>query len=88
MTREREVQRTLRERDRRKRTMQVWVALLVIWAVVVGWIVWGLVNALDGDQVSVGAWLAYLVPTVALAVGSFVAWSAWRRTDADLRREV
>ena len=85
---ERQIQATLRERDRAKRAMQLWVALLVIWAVVVGWIVWGIVNSIDGDQVSVWAWLAYGVPTLVLGVAAFAAWSRWRRTDRDLRAEV
>ena len=88
MTKEARVQATLRERDRAKRSMQVRVALLVVWAVVVGWIVWGIVNAVDGDQVSVWAWLAYLVPTALLGIGAVAAWSRWRRTDRDLRAEV
>ena len=85
---ERQVQATLRERDRAKRAMQLWLALLVIWAVVVGWIVWGIINSIDGDRVSVWSWLAYVVPTLALGVGAVAWWSRWRRTDRDLRAEV
>jgi hypothetical protein len=85
---ERAIQATLRRRARAKRTLQLWLALLVIWAVVVGWIAWGIVNSIDGDQVSVWAWLTYLGPTVVLGIGSVVAWSRWRQTDRDLRAEV
>jgi hypothetical protein len=46
------------------------------------------VNSIDGDQVSVWAWLTYLGPTVVLGIGSVVAWSRWRQTDRDLRAEV
>ncbi len=85
MRHEGRVQELLRERDRTRRSMQVWVALLVIWVVVVGWIVWGIVNAVDGDSVSVWAWVAYFAPAAALAVGSLLTWSRWRGTDRSLR---
>ena len=85
---ERRTQELLRERDRSKRAMQLWVALLVIWAVIVGWIVWGIVNAVDGDSVSVWAWLAYGVPTAVLAAGSLLARRRWRNTDQELRKQV
>ena len=40
----------------------------MIWGVVLGWCVWGLINAFDGDQISAVAWAAFLVPLAALIV--------------------
>ena len=73
-------QALLRSRDRARRSAQVWTALAVIWGVVLGWCVWGLINAFDGDQISTLAWVAYLVPLAALIVGALIAWSRWRAT--------
>ncbi len=62
-----------RQRDSIKRTRQVWVGLLIVWAVVVGWVIFGFVNSFSDD---VNAWLswslAWLVPVAILAAGSIV----------------
>lgn len=77
-------QELLRERSQRKRSMQTWLALTVIWAVVLGWVAWGLVNSIDGDTISLFAWLVYLVPLAALVVGTLVSWARYRDTDRRL----
>lgn len=75
-------QALLRDREAAKRRLQVWVALTVIWGVVLGWAAWGLSGmVVDSDAV---AWLVYLVPLAVLAVGSLLAWARVRRVDADL----
>ena len=77
-------QALLRERSARRRAMQVWVALTVIWGVVVGWVAFGFVNSVKEDADVPFAWLVYAVPLVILAVGSLVAALGVRRTDRDL----
>ena len=59
--------RLLRERATAKRTAQLWLALTAAWAIVVGWVAWGLVNAVTDDALVV-AWLVYLLPLAVLAV--------------------
>ena len=55
----------LRQRDRAKRSMQLWVALAGIWFVI-GWAPWGLVGGLTGSPAA--GWAVYLVPLVVLGV--------------------
>lgn len=77
-------QALLRQQSRQKRALQVWIALTVIWGVVLGWVVFGIVNSVtdDGD-VPLAGWI-YAVPLAALAVGTLVAYLRLRRTGADL----
>jgi hypothetical protein len=77
----------LRERDRLLRTRQIWVAALVIWAVVLGWVIWGFINALT-DAVDMRlAWvLVWLVPVLVLAAGVLVTRSRLRTCQAALLR--
>lgn len=77
-------QELLRERSQRQRARQVWIALAVIWGVVLGWVAWGLVNSIDGDTISVFAWLVYLVPLAVLVAGALRAWMRYRETDREL----
>ena len=77
-------QALLRERSARRRAMQVWLALTVIWGVVVGWVVFGFVNSVTDDADVPFAWLVYAVPLVILGAGSLLAVLRWRRTDRDL----
>ena len=77
-------QALLRERSARRRAMQVWLALTVIWGVVVGWVVFGFVNSVTDDADVPFAWLVYAVPLVVLGAGSLLAVLRWRRTDRDL----
>lgn len=74
----------LRQRDRQKRSMQVWVGLLVVWGVVVGWLAFLAVRALTGDAGPMAAWLAYLVPLAVLAVIAFLHSKRLRDIDAEL----
>jgi len=74
----------LRQRDRQKRSMQVWVGLLVVWGVVVGWLAFLAVRALTSDAGPMAAWLAYLVPLAVLAVIAFLHSKRLRDIDAEL----
>ena len=76
-------QALLRERDARKRSMQVWIGAAVVWGVVLGWVAWGLIGMLfdDSDRI---AWLTYLVPLAILVVGALVAASRVRATSRAL----
>lgn len=61
----------LRRRDALLRSRQVWAAGLVIWAVVLGWVVWGLINALTDDADLRLVWLVvWLLPVLVLAGGA------------------
>jgi len=77
-------QALLRQRSAHRRAMQLWIALTVIWGVVVGWVAFGFVNSVTDDADVPVAWLVYVVPLVILAVGSLVAVLRVRRTDRDL----
>jgi Kef-type K+ transport system membrane component KefB len=74
----------LRQRDRQKRTMQVWLGLLVVWGVVVGWLVFLIVDSATGGTKSATAWLAYLLPLAALAIVLFLHWRRLRTIDTEL----
>lgn len=76
-------QALLRERDARKRSMQVWIGLTVIWGVILGWVAWGLIGMLFDDSDAV-AWIVYLVPLAVLLVGSLMAVARVRATTRDL----
>ena len=76
-------QALLRERDARKRSMQVWIGLAVVWGVVLGWVVWGLIGRLSDDN-STAAWLTYLIPLAILVIGSLVAVARVRATSREL----
>jgi cytochrome bd-type quinol oxidase subunit 2 len=77
-------QALLRERSARRRAMQLWIALTVIWGVVVGWVAFGFVNSVTDDTDVPFAWLVYAVPLAVLVVGSLLAVLRVRRTDRDL----
>lgn len=75
----------LRQRDSLLRTRQVWAAGLVIWAVVLGWVIWGLINALTEDADLRLAWVAvWLLPVLILAAGLLVTRSRLRECQARL----
>ena len=76
-------QELLRERNVAKRRLQVWVALTAIWAIVLGWVAWGLAGMAAGDNDAV-AWCIYALPLAALAIGTLAAWARVRRVDAAL----
>ena len=71
----------LRQRDRQKRTLQVWLGLLVIWGVVLGWLAFLGVRALTQDAGPLAAWLTYLVPLA--AIGLVALWHSKRLRDID-----
>ena len=75
----------LRRRDALLRSRQVWAAGLVIWAVVLGWVVWGLINALTDDADLRLVWLVvWLLPVLVLARGLLVTRSRLRACQAQL----
>lgn len=65
----------LRRRDALLKRRQLWIAGLVIWAVVVGWVVFGVVNSFADEQDNIWlSWtLTWLAPVAILAVGSIVS---------------
>jgi len=71
----------LRQRDRQKRTMQVWLGVLVVWGVVLGWLAFLAVRSLTGDSGPLAAWLMYLVPLV--VIGALVLLQSKRLRDID-----
>lgn len=77
-------QELLRERSRRKTTMQVWVVLFAAWVLVVGWVVAGFVNDVEGFLDSPSAVLTYVLPAVGLGVGALIALARWRQSGAAL----
>jgi uncharacterized membrane protein YhdT len=77
-------QQLLRERATRQRALQVWLGLAIIWAVLLGWVVFAFVGTVtDGSDGRI-AWLAYLVPLIVLAIGTLVTYLGVRRTGAAL----
>jgi cytochrome bd-type quinol oxidase subunit 2 len=77
-------QALLRQKSRQRRALQVWIALTVIWGVVLGWVVFGIVNSVTDDADVPLAWWVYAVPLVALAVGTLIAYLRLRRSGAEL----
>jgi len=74
-----------RQRDSIKRTRQVWVGLLVVWGVVVGWVAFGFLNSFTDDLNAWLSWLlTWLVPVAILAVGSIVTQLRLRSCEASL----
>lgn len=76
-----------RKRDRLLRTRQLWAAGLVIWAVVIGWVIWGFINALtDAADMRLVWLLGWLVPVLVLGAGLWVTHRRLRRCEVELRR--
>ena len=76
----------LRQRDALKRTRQVWLAGLVIWAVVLGWVVWGLVNSFtDNLDVRLSWAVLWLLPVLVLGGGTWLTHRRLKACDTDLR---
>ena len=69
----------LRQQARQRRRLQVWLALTVIWGVVLGWVMFGLVNSVTEDSDLPFAWGAYAVPLIVLGIGSLLAHRRLRR---------
>jgi uncharacterized membrane protein YhdT len=75
----------LRERDRTKRSIQVWAACTIIWAVILGWAIWGFLNGVTGGDSSLPIWLVvYLIPVAILAGMTIVKVLGLRRIEAAL----
>ena len=74
----------LRQRDRQKRTRQVWIGLLVVWGVAVGWVVFFIVRSATSTSGPLAAWLAYLVPLLVLLVIVLLHAKRLRDIDAEL----
>lgn len=65
----------LRNRDALRRSRQVWAAGTVLWAVVLGWVVWGAINGMTDLAEPWVVWLvAYLAPV--LVLGGVTAWKS------------
>jgi hypothetical protein len=59
-----------------------------VWGVVVGWVLFGIVNSISGDVDIRLAWvLTWLVPVIIFSAGTLVTQSALRRCERDLVRE-
>jgi membrane protein DedA with SNARE-associated domain len=76
-----------RRRDALLRTRQLWAAGLVIWAVVLGWVIWGFINSLTDAADMRFVWaLVWLLPVLILTTGLTVNHRRLRRCEADLAR--
>lgn len=75
----------LRRRDALRKGRQLWLAGLVIWAVVVGWVLFGLVNSITDDLDVLLTWgLVWLLPVLVLAGGSLATQLRVRACDREL----
>lgn len=75
----------LRRRDSLRKARQLWLAGLVIWGIVVGWVLFGLVNSITDDLDVLPAWvLVWLVPVLLLAAGTLVTHLRVRGCERDL----
>ena len=75
----------LRRRDSLRKARQLWIAGLVIWGVVVGWVIFGFVNSVTDDVDVRLTWvITWLLPVLALAGGTLVTHLRVRTCDADL----
>lgn len=75
----------LRRRDALRKARQLWIAGLVIWGVVVGWVIFGFINSVTDDTDVRLTWvLAWLLPVLILAGGALATHLRVRSCDADL----
>lgn len=78
----------LRRRDALKKRRQLWVAGLVIWGVVVGWVLFGVVNSFTDDVDVRLTWLlTWLLPLAVFGVGTLVVIGQLRANQRDLEHE-
>lgn len=78
----------LRRRDSLRKRRQVWVAGVVVWGVVVGWVLFGVVNSFTDDvDVRLSWLLTWLAPMVVLVAGTLVTSAQLRSNQAELERE-
>jgi len=78
----------LRRRDSLSKRRQLWVAGLVIWAVVVGWVLFGVVNSFADEEDNIWlSWaLTWLAPVVILAAGSLASVFQLRACNEEIVR--
>lgn len=75
----------LRRRDSLRKARQLWIAGLVIWGVVVGWVIFGFINSVTDDLDVRLTWvLVWLLPVLVLAGGTLLTQLRVRSCDADL----
>ena len=75
----------LRRRDTLRKGRQLWLAGLVIWGVVVGWVLFGLVNSITDDLDVLLTWaLVWLLPVLVLAGGVLLTHLRVRDCDRQL----
>lgn len=75
----------LRRRDSLRKARQLWIAGLVIWGVVLGWVAFGFVNSVTDDLDVRLTWiLVWLLPVLVLAGGALVTHLRVRACEADL----
>lgn len=78
----------LRRRDALKKRRQLWIAGLIIWAVVVGWVLFGVVNSFTDDVDVRLTWLlTWLLPVAVFGVGTLVVIGQLRANQRDLEHE-
>ncbi|MFM1917241.1 MAG: hypothetical protein RJB01_756 [Actinomycetota bacterium] len=79
------IEALLRERDRLLKRRQLWVAGLVVWAVVVGWVLFGVVNSFTEDADVRITWIiTWLLPVAILLIGSGTTWMQLRKVQREL----
>jgi hypothetical protein len=75
----------LRRRESLRKARQLWIAGLVIWGVVVGWVIFGFVNSVTDDVDVRLTWVVtWLLPVLVLAAGTLITQLRVRACDADL----
>jgi hypothetical protein len=75
----------LRRRESLRKARQLWIAGLVIWGVVVGWVIFGFINSVTDDLDVRLTWvLVWLLPVLVLAGGTLLTQLRVRSCDADL----
>jgi hypothetical protein len=75
----------LRRRAATIRSRQVWAGITIIWAVVVGWVLSGFINAVTDDLEPWVVWLlVYLLPVLVLAIITLLRTLRIRSIDAEI----
>jgi hypothetical protein len=78
----------LRRRDTLRKRRQLWIAGIIVWGIVVGWVLFGIVNSISGDVDVRLTWLlTWLVPVVGFGLGTLITQTALRSCERDLLRQ-
>jgi|688.fasta_scaffold36559_7 hypothetical protein len=78
----------LRRRDTLRKRRQLWIAGIIVWGIVVGWVLFGIVNSISGDVDVRLTWLlTWLVPVVVFGLGTLITQTALRSCERDLLRQ-